>query len=157
MSSSQKTDFATSAKVRISQASPAASKARADLQNAVALHQRGRFAGAEQIYRHIRKVTPDRFDAQHLLGVLKDQQGANAEAILISVVLQKVVALSNYGAILNELKRFEEALASYDRAIAPKPDYAEGINNRAIALKERKRFDEVLASYDQAIALEPRA
>ncbi len=31
------------------------------------------------------------------------------------------------------LKRFEEALASYDKAILIKPDYAEGLRNRALA------------------------
>ena len=54
-----------------------------------------------------------------------------------------------------ELKRLDEALASYDKAIALKPDYAEAFNNRGIALKELKRLDEALASYDKAIALKP--
>ena len=54
-----------------------------------------------------------------------------------------------------ELKRLEEALASYDKAIALKPDYAEAFNNRGIALRQLKRFDEALASYDKAIALKP--
>src|SRR5262249_51868148 len=45
--------------------------------------------------------------------------------------------------------------ASYDRAIALKPDYAEGFYNRGNALHELERFDEALASYDRAIALKP--
>ena len=32
------------------------------------------------------------------------------------------------------LKRLEEALASYDKALALKPDYAEALNNRGNAL-----------------------
>ena len=54
-----------------------------------------------------------------------------------------------------ELKRHEEALASYDKAIALKPDYAEAYNNRGNALKDLKRHEEALASYDKAIALKP--
>jgi len=49
----------------------------------------------------------------------------------------------------------DEALASYDRAIAIKPDYAKAHNNRGNALKELKRWDEALASYDRAIAIKP--
>ena len=54
-----------------------------------------------------------------------------------------------------ELKRFDEALASYDKALALKPDYAEAFNNRGNALQELKRLDEALASYDKALALKP--
>jgi tetratricopeptide (TPR) repeat protein len=52
-------------------------------------------------------------------------------------------------------KRFDDALASYDRALAARPAYAEALYNRANTLKELKRFDEALAGYDRAIALQP--
>ena len=38
------------------------------------------------------------------------------------------------------LKRSDDALASYDKAIALKPDYAEAYNNRGNALQELKRY-----------------
>jgi protein O-GlcNAc transferase len=53
------------------------------------------------------------------------------------------------------LKRYEEALTSYDRAIAIKPDYAEAYYNRGNALQELKRLEEALASYDRAIEIKP--
>jgi protein O-GlcNAc transferase len=53
---------------------------------------------------------------------------------------------------LKELKRFEEALASYDRALTVRPDYAEALFNRGGTLHELKRFEEALASYDRALA-----
>ena len=139
---------------------PIASRIEAELQNAVALHQRGQWADAEQLYRKIMRLAPDHFDAHHLLGVLKHQQGRNAEALdLISTALRReptdAVALSNQGAVLNALRRFDGALASCDGAIALKPDYAEAFNNRGNALKELERLDEALASYDRAIALRP--
>ena len=56
---------------------------------------------------------------------------------------------------LRELKRFDEALASYDRALALRPDYAEARSNRGSALDDLKRYDEALASYDRALALRP--
>jgi tetratricopeptide (TPR) repeat protein len=49
----------------------------------------------------------------------------------------------------------EEAVASYDRAIALKPDYAEAHCTRGTALVELKRPEEAVASYDSAIALKP--
>jgi protein O-GlcNAc transferase len=57
--------------------------------------------------------------------------------------------------VLLDLKRAEDALASYDRAIALKPDYAEAYNKRGIALRDLKRPDDALTSYDRAIALKP--
>ena len=54
-----------------------------------------------------------------------------------------------------ELERFDDALASYDRALAIKPDYADAFNNRGIALADLKRFDDALASYDSALAIKP--
>jgi Tfp pilus assembly protein PilF len=52
-------------------------------------------------------------------------------------------------------QRFDEALASYDRALAVRPDYAEALSNRGVTLHELKRFDEALASYDRALAVRP--
>ena len=54
-----------------------------------------------------------------------------------------------------DLKRPAEALASYDKAIALKPDDAEAHYNRGNALRDLKRPAEALASYDKAIALKP--
>ena len=65
-----------------------------------------------------------------------------------------VTALINRGNILLQLRRLDEALTSYDQAIALKPDYAEAFANRGVALSELKRFGEALQSYDRAIALQ---
>ena len=54
-----------------------------------------------------------------------------------------------------ELKRYDEALASYDRALSLRPDFAEALNNRGNVLQELKRLDEALASYDRALTLRP--
>ena len=48
-----------------------------------------------------------------------------------------------------DLKRPAEALASYDKAIALKPDYAQAHNNRGAALRDLKRPAEALASYER--------
>ena len=54
-----------------------------------------------------------------------------------------------------DLKRLDEAIASYDRAIALKPDYAQAWCNRGNLLNDLENFQQALASYDKAIALKP--
>ena len=59
------------------------------------------------------------------------------------------------GNALQQVKRFDEAVLSYDRAVALNPRDVEAFNNRGNALQGLKRFDEALASYDRALALNP--
>jgi hypothetical protein len=56
---------------------------------------------------------------------------------------------------MHDLGRFEDALASYDRALKVRPDYAEALNNRGLTLHGLKRFDEALADYDRALQIRP--
>jgi protein O-GlcNAc transferase len=127
---------------------------------ALAFHQAGRLAEAEQIYRQIIKAQPKHFDSQHLLGIIYSQRGNPAAAVRqIDIALRinpkGASAHNNRGISLQALNRLDEALASYDKALALKPDYAEAFYNRGNALKELKRLDEALTSYDKALALKP--
>jgi Tfp pilus assembly protein PilF len=126
---------------------------------ALQLHQQGKLEDAGRLYTVILQSNPRHFDALHMLGTLHFQQGAYAEADkLLSEALrikEHPFAFSNYGSVQAKLKRFEEALTSYDRALALKPDYADALNNRGNVLKELKRFNEALASYDRALDLKP--
>ena len=128
--------------------------------HAVALHQAGRLAEAEKIYRQLLKAQPRHFDSLHLLGVIYHQRGNHAEAVRQIDVALKInsnvaAAYCNRAVALQELMRFDAALASCDKAIALKPDYAEAFYNRGIALKKLQRLGEALASYDKALALKP--
>lgn len=130
------------------------------LTQALALHQAGRLAGAEEIYRQILAVDPDQFDSRHLLGFIFHQRGDSAQAVQhMDLALQKspdnILALNNRGIALHALKRFDEALASYDRAIAVRPEFAEALINRGNTLQELQRFDAALASFDRAVAVRP--
>jgi tetratricopeptide (TPR) repeat protein len=66
-----------------------------------------------------------------------------------------VEALINRGATLTELKRYDEALSSYDRALAIRSDIAEAHSNRGNVLFALGRHDEALASFARALALRP--
>ncbi|HLX68091.1 MAG TPA: sulfotransferase [Verrucomicrobiae bacterium] len=64
-------------------------------------------------------------------------------------------AHNNRGVIWQQMKRYDEALASYAQAIKFKPDYANAHYNRGTVLNRMHRYNDALASYNQAIALRP--
>jgi predicted O-linked N-acetylglucosamine transferase (SPINDLY family) len=126
--------------------------------HAFTLHQQGQLTQAKAIYEHVLTKDPKNFDALHLLGVIAaTNQNPTLAAELLGMATevnsQNAPAYSNRGAVLNELKRFEEALDSCDRAIVIKPDYADAHYNRGNALSELKRFEEALVSYESAIEI----
>ena len=126
----------------------------------LAHHQAGRVAEAEVSYRQVLAAMPDHADALHLLGVIAYQFGQHQAAIqLIGRAIQYNGSDPSYycscGLVLQSLKRLDEAVASYDRALALKPDFAEALNNLGTTLQALARFDEALESYDRALALGP--
>ena len=126
----------------------------------VALHQQGRFAEAELIYRDVLQQDPTSFEAMHLLGVIALQTRKPQQAVEL---IGKAIALNpavptahcNLGSALTGLQRHAEALASFDKAIALKADLADAHGNRAAALIALKQYEQALASCDRAIALKP--
>jgi tetratricopeptide (TPR) repeat protein len=59
------------------------------------------------------------------------------------------------GSASRERKRFAEALAAFDEAIALRPDYAEAHNSRGIVLASLERLEDALAAFDRAIEHKP--
>lgn len=137
-----------------------AAKILAALQNAVALHQKGQFIQAQEIYRRVLKLRPQHFDALHLSGVaaaqLKNHEDA---AILIGRALEinpaSAVAHFNHGVALAELGRWRDAVDSYKKAIRYKGDYAEAYNGLGNALGKLGQPQAAKDSYDQSIRLNP--
>jgi serine/threonine protein kinase len=56
---------------------------------------------------------------------------------------------------LLKLKNYEEAISSYDKAIAIKPDFHEALYRQGVALRQLHRYTEAIAAYDKAIAIKP--
>lgn len=122
-------------------------------------HRGGQLIEAEQLYRQILAADPKSFAAQHMLGVLAAQAGRTDEALeMIASALTinpgDARALVNYGNVLTLKGRFDEAVASYDLALAIKPD-ADVFKSRGQALQGAGRLREALAAYRQALALNP--
>ncbi|MSP20948.1 MAG: tetratricopeptide repeat protein [Alphaproteobacteria bacterium] len=138
----------------------AAVKLRTKLMQGAALHQRGALAEAAAVYREVLAAAPRDFDALHLLGVLEGQRGnpAGAAELLgraVRVNPRDATAHMNHGNALLELKRVDDALASYDRSVRLNPGDAQALYNRGVALAELCRPRDALESYQQALARQP--
>ena len=91
------------------------------LTSAFSAYKAGNLVEAEHLCQQIIKANPDLSDALHLLAVVQSSLGKK-----------------------------ESALASYDRALAVRPHYAEVHYNRGNTLKELTRFEEAVASDQSA-------
>jgi protein O-GlcNAc transferase len=96
------------------------------LQQALALHRSGRIAEAESLYAQLLAEQPDNFVALQYLGVLRFQQ-----------------------------RRYDEALAKIDAALAVKSDAPDAHANRALVLRALGRLPEALVALDRALTLAP--
>jgi tetratricopeptide (TPR) repeat protein len=52
---------------------------------------------------------------------------------------------------LDELKRYEEALQNYDRALSLKTNASIVWHNKGITLSKLKRYEQAISAYDKAI------
>ncbi|MGC1198021.1 MAG: tetratricopeptide repeat protein [Geitlerinemataceae cyanobacterium] len=59
------------------------------------------------------------------------------------------------GRLLAVEEEYEEAIASYDKAVEFKPDLHEAWNNRGVALGNLGRNEEAIASFDKAVEFKP--
>src|SRR3954464_6245048 len=97
---------------------------------ALAAHKQGKLSEAEALYLEILQANPADFNSMHLLGVIAlqtERVGRGIELIGRAITLNGDVAdaHSHLGNGLRKMHRHEEALASYDRAIALKPNHAD--------------------------------
>lgn len=126
---------------------------------ALELHQAGRIAEAENLYRQVLTIQPENPGAVFLFGLCHHQRGDHESAIsLMEVAIDMNPAMPqahyNLGLALHEVARYDDAIASYDKAIKLQPAYALAYNNRGNAQKMLGRLGHALGSFDQAIELD---
>jgi tetratricopeptide (TPR) repeat protein len=83
------------------------------------------------------------------------QAAADIYELVLVCMPDSAELYNNRGAVLQQLHRYDEALASYARAIKLKPGYANAHYNQGIVLKRMNRYSDALASFDKALALKP--
>ncbi len=131
------------------------------IQAAVDCHRQGRLAEAERLYRSVLSQEPEQFEALHLLGLLKLQEGNPSEAhALISAALRcrpgATNAMCNLSAALLGLNRAAEALATCDQVLSITPADEEARYNRAAALFQLGRYPEAIEGFNGVLAARPR-
>src|SRR5262249_15129356 len=103
-------------------------------------------------------------EPQTLVNVAGTQllRGSNlqAERAVKAVLEEKpdsVDALNLYGQICHELDRYDEALTSFERALAIAPDNLEALNYYGVVLKSVGRLDDARKAFIRALEVNPRA
>jgi len=130
------------------------------LARAVKMHQEGRRAQAEVLYRSILAWQPRHFEAAHFLGLLRHEQGDHPEAArylaqALQVRPDDINALTNHGAVLAALNDPEASLASFDRALAVATQHPDALNGRANMLIRLGRPADALASFESLLVVRP--
>jgi predicted TPR repeat methyltransferase len=115
---------------------------------------------AKSIYKAILKHFPDHPDALHFLGIVHHAQGEIPQAIELvekSLHFAPEVAMfwNNYGNMLLQKDRLDEAFTAFQRCINIDPDFADAHNNLGVLLRARKQPELAEASYLRAIELRP--
>lgn len=80
-----------------------------------------------------------------------------AATILIFNIVKSNNATELYsrGETLLELKRYDDALTAYDRAVELRPEYAEAWRGKGATLLALKQYEEARNAYDKAIQIQP--
>jgi len=130
------------------------------LQQGLRLHQAGKGAEAAGYYQRVLDREPSQPAANHLLGVIRLQQGRHDDAIRL---IRRAIAAHgadpqyhmNLGVALNAAGRAAEAVDAFRRALALKPDLAGAHSNLGMALRALGDLDASAQSYRRAVELAP--
>ncbi len=130
----------------------------ARLQHATALHQAGRLAEAQPLYRQILATEPNNADALHLLGVLAHQTGQpeQAEPLIRRALAAAPAAFAIHNSLGNVLRaqnRAAEAEAAYRAALRLQPNIPDFHHHLGLTQKDQGRRREAEAAFRQAIRL----
>jgi len=128
------------------------------LEDALALHAQGRLAEAEEAYRAILAREPENASVGHQLGLLALEAGMPQAAAPIFeqaclLAPNEAAFHANRGLSYLRCRRFADAVAACDRAIALNPGLFQAHLHRGMALKELQRPEEALASFTRAAEL----
>lgn len=131
------------------------------VEEAAGLYRQRRLDEADRICTRVLKANPQWFDALHLQGLIKLQNGKPGAALGFLEAALKInpaspEVMANLAMALSTLNRDAEALALIDRALARSPGSVDALNGRGNVLLKLDRPTEALAAFERVIAIEPR-
>ena len=124
------------------------------------LHQAGKLADAEVLYREVLKQDAGHFDALYCLGMIQAQAGRYDAALeLIEAAVKSdprsARAYLGLGNVQAAAGMPGQALESYDRALGIDQNFPEALYGHGNALMALQRNSEAVASYEQALVMVP--
>jgi predicted O-linked N-acetylglucosamine transferase (SPINDLY family) len=130
------------------------------LQTAAKLQIANRFDEAGDIYEKLHAAAPNDFQVNHLLGVLRQQQGRPDEAVALLTRARRAAPFSAptvmcLGLALDALGRRAEAEKMLGMSVRLDPKSAEGFVNLGAHYGKRGRIEEALTHYRHALELRP--
>jgi tetratricopeptide (TPR) repeat protein len=121
--------------------------------------RQGRYAAAETHFAAAVAARPDDPDAHSRLALLLARRGQAAEAVAHLDHAFRLRPLPDtafkMGVILDEQKRFDEAITCYRSALRLRPDHAPTHNNLGVVLLEQGHYREAEAQFLAALRLQP--
>jgi tetratricopeptide (TPR) repeat protein len=128
------------------------------IQRGLDFQRQGKLAEAEKLFTDVIAVRPDYFEALNMLGLIKLHRRDFVGALrMMGAALQarprSPEVLLNYGLVLNELGRHDEALVTFDLVLSIKRNSVEAHNNRGAVLERLGRDAEALACFERALAV----
>ncbi len=130
------------------------------IQRALALHQGGRLAEAEPVYRQLLAGGADDFQIHFMYAVLLYQQQRFGDALgAVAKALQRdpqsMDALGLQAALQQTTGRAAEAFDTLSRIVDRAPGHGDAWYNRGVVLIDLERWEEAVASFDRALAIQP--
>jgi protein O-GlcNAc transferase len=130
------------------------------LQDATEQHRAGNFDAARALYREVLVRAPEHSVALYRSGLLELQCGEPAAALAL---VQRATAPAGdepryrfvLAQALQALRRWEEAIAAYQAALAAQPDFLDAWNNLGICRHLSRRLPAAADAYRQALTLAP--
>ncbi|MCK6426640.1 MAG: tetratricopeptide repeat protein [Burkholderiaceae bacterium] len=141
-------------------AAPAVPPERSVLLRGIELQGAGQVEEAERLFRHYLAHFPLDGAALYSLAVILLRRGDSAGALaLLAPAAERDLAFAPLwfaqGTALQNLGRRDEALVSYDRALALQPDYTEVLINSGVLLRELHRHGPALERFNRVLITQP--
>ncbi|MDZ4849177.1 MAG: tetratricopeptide repeat protein [Pirellulaceae bacterium] len=130
------------------------------LKLAIASHQAGQLAHAEQMYRQILAIAPNHSPALYRLALLGYDSGNHQAAIelfrrAIELEPQNSEYYLDYGLALDRDGQIDKAIEAYEQALILHPIFVEALNILGTALRRTRQLDRAIPCFEKAIALRP--